>query len=123
MSIQNSENSDVLEERIEYLNREMLESLYRTICRSLFEKDKMIFSFLLQCKIMELDGLLDLEEQRFFLTGGVSLGGELPENPAPEWLSEKSWGEITRLGDMACFKEFMELFKKYLKEFKEMYDS
>jgi dynein heavy chain len=42
----------------------------------LFEKDKMIFSFLLTIKLKEMAGEMDQEEFRFFLTGGISLGGE-----------------------------------------------
>ena len=78
-AIQNSEPSEDIEERLNNLNDEFLYSLYRNICRSLFEKDKLIFSFLLNIKLMELSGELDAEESRFFLTGGISLGEELPK--------------------------------------------
>lgn len=65
---------------------------------------------------------LDYEEFRFFLTGGISLGGELP--PAPgDWLSEKSWGEILRLEEMKAFKGFVEHFKAKVDSYKKMYDS
>jgi dynein heavy chain len=67
---------------LNFLNEEFLFSLYRNICRSLFEKDKMIFSFLLTCKLNEMDEKLDMEEFRFLLTGGISLGGEIPAIPA-----------------------------------------
>jgi len=55
------------DKRIENLNAEFTESLYRNICRSLFEKDKMIFSFLLCSKL----NAIDAKEFRFLLTGGV----------------------------------------------------
>jgi len=99
MAIANSQPSEDLQERLGFLNAEFLISLYRNICRSLFEKDKLIFSFLLTCKLNEMRGELDYEEFRFFLTGGISMGGKLPPAPA-EWLSEKSWGEILRLDDL-----------------------
>jgi len=122
MAIANSQPSEDLQERLGFLNAEFLISLYRNICRSLFEKDKLIFSFLLTCKLLEMRGELDYEEFRFFLTGGISMGGKLPPAPA-EWLSEKSWGEILRLEDLKGFKGFVEHFTKKVDVYKEMYDS
>jgi dynein heavy chain len=45
----------------------------------------------------------------FLLTGGVALDNPHP-NPAPEWLSDKQWGEVCRLGDLATMKGFREDF-------------
>lgn len=53
------------------------------------EKDKMIFSFMLMIKLMEMRKEVEMAEYKFLLTGGVSLGEELPENPDPSWISEK----------------------------------
>jgi len=44
-----------MEERLQFINKETLESLYRNICRSLFERDKLIFSSLLAFKLMEMN--------------------------------------------------------------------
>lgn len=96
MSISNSEPSDDLEERLGFLNKEFLEALYRNICRSLFEKDKLTFSTLITLKIMEMANETNAHDLKFLLTGGVSLGDVLPDNPT-DWLSEKLWGEMNRL--------------------------
>ena len=37
---------------------------------------------------------IDSAELRFFLTGGISTGDAEKPNPAPEWLSDKAWGEL-----------------------------
>lgn len=121
-AIQNSQPSEVIEERLNFLNAEFLISLYRNICRSLFEKDKLIFSFLLNIKLMELKHELDQEEWRFFLTGGISLGEKLPPCPAP-WLEEKSWGELCRMAKLPAFKGFIESFERHVDDFYKLYES
>jgi len=121
-AIQNSEPSEDLEERLAFINKECLESLYRNICRSLFERDKLIFSALLAFKLMEMEGTLDQAEFRFFLTGGVSLGDALPECPA-DWLAEKSWGEMNRLEKLPSYKGFLDHFAKEQQFYKKLFDA
>ena len=60
---------------------------------------------------------------KFLLTGGVSLGDELPENPAPEWLSAKNWGELNRMSKCSGFAGFVKHFTSNLDHYKTMYDS
>lgn len=64
--------------------------LYKNVCRSLFEKDKLLFSFLICLKIMEEKKELDPIEARFLMTGATSIDCERP-NPTGEngWLSDK----------------------------------
>lgn len=119
MAIADAPMSEELEERTEFLNKEFLSSLYRNICRSLFEKDKMIFSFLLCIKLNQMAGECDMNEFRFLLTGGVSLGEDLPEIPAP-WISENSWGEMNRACKMEGFVGFMDHFVKNIETYKEL---
>ena len=46
---------------------------------------------------------MDHTEFMFLLTGGVGLENKLA-NPAPDWLSDKSWDEICRMCDLRGFK-------------------
>lgn len=73
-AIDEAKPSDELEERLEFLKEEFLASLYRNICRSLFEKDKPIFSMMLTFKLLDMKGELNGVDLRFLLTGGVSTG-------------------------------------------------
>lgn len=41
------------------------------VCRSLFEKDKLPFAFLLASRILGSHGQLESEEWMFLLTGGL----------------------------------------------------
>ena len=98
-SIAKSKTSVDLAKRIQSLNAFFTYSLYLNVCRSLFEKDKLLFSFLVCVKILqgEGDGTEVLPaELRFLLTGGTSTS-EMPPNPCPDWLSERSWTELSRL--------------------------
>lgn len=82
-------------ERRAFFIRKFQKLLYVNVCRSLFEKDKLLFSFLMCMKIMEEVGQLDPLETRFLMTGATSIVGDRP-NPAGEngWLSEKQWASL-----------------------------
>ncbi|GBG29412.1 Dynein heavy chain 7, axonemal [Hondaea fermentalgiana] len=121
-SIRNSEKSDDLEERLENLRMFFTYSLYCNICRSLLEKDKLLFAFLLTVKLMF--GAKELEESEwyFLLTGGVAMDNP-HENPASEWLADKSWGEVCRLSNMPAFEELRETFAEDATSWKKVYDA
>ena len=121
-SIEDSEGSNVLEERIENLNNHFTYSIYRNVCRSLFEKDKLLFSFILCIGILKGKNKVDEPEWRFLLTGGVALDNPYP-NPAEDWLPEKSWGEIVRTSDIPALKEFSQHLTDNQDEWKKLYDS
>jgi len=81
--------------------------LYENVCRSLFEKDKLLFSLLLATKIMLGDGKLDAGELRFALQGALAMSLRKPVPPtAKAWLPEKSWGDVLELATLhaPCFK-------------------
>ncbi|XP_078090943.1 dynein axonemal heavy chain 3-like [Mustelus asterias] len=121
-SIERSSPSSLLSERINNLNQHFTYSIYQNVCRSLFERDKMLFSFLLCVGIQRSLNLVDDDEWRFLLTGGVAL--EIPfVNPAPTWLKEKSWGEIVRLSALPAFSELKNHFCSKLFEWKRIYDA
>ncbi|XP_068702145.1 dynein axonemal heavy chain 3-like [Montipora foliosa] len=121
-SIMNSEASSDLTRRIMNLNEHFTYSIYRNVCRSLFEKDKLLFSFLLCIGIRKGSGKIDEQEWRFLLTGGVALENKFP-NPASGWLTDKSWAEIVRCSGLPSFQGILNHFTEHLVEWKAFYDS
>ncbi|XP_028407226.1 dynein heavy chain 3, axonemal-like [Dendronephthya gigantea] len=121
-SIASSERSGDLATRIYNLNDHFSYSVYLNISRSLFEKDKLLFSFLLCVGILRGKGKMDDEEWRFLLTGGVALDNK-HRNPAPGWLLDKSWAEIVRCSNMAAFSGLRQHFEKNVSAWKKVYDS
>eukprot|EP01028_Stygiella_incarcerata_P009150 TRINITY_DN426_c0_g1_i1.p1 TRINITY_DN426_c0_g1~~TRINITY_DN426_c0_g1_i1.p1 ORF type:complete len:4140 (-),score=1088.60 TRINITY_DN426_c0_g1_i1:191-12610(-) len=122
--IENAEQSDVLETRLENLIDYFTYSLYQNICRSLFEEHKLLFSFMLCTRIMEGENDIDPVEWRFLLTGGTSTEAELP-NPGRPWLNDKIWTEILDMGHLPSFKKlkFLEVFSSDIDQIKEVFDS
>jgi len=94
MGVENSTASNHLEERLQNLNDYFTYSLYENVCRSLFERHKLLFSFMLTVAILKGKNALNLEEWRFYLAG---YSGEIKSTPNPTtWISENAWNGIYR---------------------------
>jgi len=112
-------------DRKNFFIKEFTKLLYENICRSLFEKDKLLFSFLICLKIMEeVPGALDQREVRFLMTGGSRVEMKRP-NPAGEdaWLTDKTWASILQISDeFEEFKGLDESFEKNGKDWERIYN-
>lgn len=96
-AILQSPKSSVLKRRLKNLETYFTYSLYCNICRSLFEKDKLLFSFVLCTTILRNQGQIDEQEFSHLLTGGVGLSEITITNPDPQLISEKSWQELGKV--------------------------
>lgn len=121
-SLAHSTKSEELNLRIEYIIDHFTLSIYNNVCRSLFEKDKLLFSLLLTIGIMKQKEEITEEVWYFLLTGGVALDNPYP-NPAPQWLSEKAWAEIVRASALPRLHGLKDHLEQNLDEWKLIYDS
>jgi len=115
-AIEQAEKSNKIDERLASLVAKFTDILYVNVCRSLFEKDKLLFSFLLSMKVMVKEGKILQEHLRYFLSGNTAV--ELPEpnpvdDPEDKWLSDKSWGDL-----LGVSTSFPEIFGWLIQDFK-----
>jgi len=112
--------------RLDILKENFTSLLYDKVCMSLFEKDKIVFSFLLNMKIRMISLPPETQalygtENRFLVTGG---SGKEFNNPNPakingredNWLSNNSWNSLNELALLA------EKYSKLTWSFNEKYD-
>ena len=125
MSIETSSPSNVLDERLLNINEHFTYNLYENVCRSLFEKHKLLFSFVLTIKIRQGDNKINTAEWRYLLSGPA---GQItiPDNPT-NWIPDNQWPDIYRQfygsGQLESFKDIHEHFMKNSDQWKRIFDS
>lgn len=72
-TIETSEKSDNLKERLETLLQQTLLTAYTNVSRGLFEQHKLIYSFMLCVDIMRQQEQLTEAEWNFFLRGSAGM--------------------------------------------------
>ncbi|PSN46072.1 Dynein heavy chain 1 [Blattella germanica] len=120
-SMVNTEKTTEILERVQSINDYFTFSLYSNICRSLFEKHKLHFAFLLCARILMDEGKIDPYEWRFLLSGGSPLRDV--EKPSASWISPRGWKEILSLENMEVFVPFVQDFAKRTEEFVNIVNS
>ena len=72
-AIRLSPSSENILERIEHLNNFFTYYIYTNICRSLFEKHKLLFSFLLTIRILQGEKVINPAQWLFLISGKIGL--------------------------------------------------
>ncbi len=124
-SIDNSEKSEYIEQRLEALKENFTYLLYENVIRSLFEKDKLLFSFMLACCIQESQGLINLGDYRFLISHVAVQTNPLElENPAKAWLPETVWNGLCALAEAspATFAALPDSLRTSAKDWKNLYE-
>ncbi|KAG1668463.1 hypothetical protein FOA52_005236 [Chlamydomonas sp. UWO 241] len=105
LSIKNSPKSDVLADRIKALNDYHTYAVYKYTSRGLFERHKLLLSLQICVRILQTANQVNSEEWQYFFKGGAVLDrSSQPPNPAPTWISEEAWDNITELNNLPNFK-------------------
>jgi dynein heavy chain len=69
MRLEKSEQTPELDRRLEILISDVTRAFYFSICRGLFEKDKLLYSFLNSTSILRRSNDINVDEWNFFLRG------------------------------------------------------
>lgn len=110
--ISKAEKDKNKENRVKNIVERFTHILYETVVRSLLEKDKLLFSFLLTTKLMQEERkLINSSEVMFFAVGGTALKSE-QERPDGEWTTERQWAVLCQVAD--TFEIFRQIPKHML---------
>lgn len=109
LTIENSTKSNDLATRLSHLLAETTSAIYENVSRGLFEKDKLVFSFMLCGEILKLNGKITLHEWSFFLFGVPGMDRKRPPKPDRKWLSDTFWNNACDLAsNVEVFKTLTE---------------
>eukprot|EP00656_Telonema_subtile_P031899 TRINITY_DN3494_c0_g2_i1.p1 TRINITY_DN3494_c0_g2~~TRINITY_DN3494_c0_g2_i1.p1 ORF type:complete len:4527 (-),score=1335.50 TRINITY_DN3494_c0_g2_i1:103-13683(-) len=113
------------EERIRQLKEWHTLSVYRSTCRGLFEKHKLLFSLLIcMKKLMEeaVPPKVAFEEYQFFLRGPLIMDrSTLRENAFSEWLDDQAWEALSELEKLPNFRGFLSSLEQSPRDWKAWY--
>lgn len=110
-SILRSEKSLNKEKRCNCILKTFTYDLFRYISQSLFDKDKIIFLFLLTMTVISNRQETVYEEMLAFLGDSENYQSETAlSNPAPKWLKPETWRLICKLDNLKTFKDFTKSF-------------
>ena len=99
LAVSLSSTEGELDDRVASIIETHTKTLYVNVCRSLFEKDKVLFSFLLTKTVMLSENKIDSQELRYFLAGNtaVELAEPNPVSDGKGWLKPAAWKDIVGL--------------------------
>ncbi|CAE1329165.1 DNAH [Acanthosepion pharaonis] len=99
-TIEASERSDDLQQRLQTCLVETTRFIYKNVSRALFEKHKLMFSLILCTEIMKQEQKITSDEWNFFLRGGGAMEMERDKKPNFSWLNQHTWNIAADLGNL-----------------------
>eukprot|EP00801_Mesodinium_rubrum_P000083 Mrub_00083.p1 GENE.Mrub_00083~~Mrub_00083.p1 ORF type:complete len:1986 (+),score=436.27 Mrub_00083:724-5958(+) len=121
-SADEAEQTSEDESRIINIYQKFLEKLYTQVCRTLFEKDKLLFAFNMTIRIKLYHKEVDPQHFRYLLTGFTE---EVNPIPAPNYIDPLIWNRIYKniygLSRLKKFDNFKDYFFDNVEKFKKIY--
>ncbi|XP_050519336.1 dynein axonemal heavy chain 6 [Diabrotica virgifera virgifera] len=89
--IEVSEKKEVLEQRLAILIKEITKAIYTNISRGLFERHKLVFSFMLCVAVLQQSGIVTDAQWNFLLRGPVATKTAIPKKPDNPVITDAMW--------------------------------
>jgi len=86
-------------------------TIFSNVSRGLFEKHKLIFSFMICVEILKEDKSITDDEWNFFLRGAISHSSD-SSKPSLSWISDQIWEEVLNMSEALPDLKFVELSLK-----------
>lgn len=120
-SIESANRSRDLQRRIDFLIKSITKHFYNNICRSIFDVDKLIFSWIFTTRVLVTNGQLKEEQLNLFISGHDNFIGPIFEKPNADWLTEKMWNDLNKLSQITGTKDLLESFRRDIDVWKQYF--
>ncbi|XP_014210223.1 dynein heavy chain 7, axonemal-like [Copidosoma floridanum] len=130
-SIETSNRSVIHKKRIDYLKMSSIQNLHLSVQNALLDRHKLIYSFLLCAKtLMDTEQVTEQEfnvfmnlDGKYFTRDNATISSN-NNNPAPQWLSDKSWKEVCKISNsLGVFQNFANSFSTNIAKWKKSCNS
>lgn len=107
MRLENSTKSEALDERLQTLMDDITLSMFVNVCRGLFEKDKIVYAFMIAANILLQRGAITPAEWAFFLVGDKRSAAAQNALAAscglarPLWFSDRVWKTLLGMREVS----------------------
>merc|ERR1711881_808836 len=95
--IEVSEKSDDLATRLQTVIDYVTYFVYLTVCRGLFERHRLIYSFLICTSVMRNAGKIAFDAWNFLLRGAGAMTVGAGPNPDDSWITAGGWDLLNAL--------------------------
>ena len=122
--IEVSEKSDDLATRLQTVIDYVTYFVYLTVCRGLFERHRLIYSFLICTSVMRNAGKIAFDAWNFLLRGAGAMTVGAGPNPDDSWITAGGWDLLNALETLVPneFTGFVEDFQRNIAEWQEWFD-
>ena len=118
-----SPKSSNLEERINTLCKNCTFKIFSNVSRGLFDKHKLIYSFMICGEILKDRGDILAEEWNFFLRG-AAVTGKVADRPKAAWLTQAMWETVCGLSaSMPTFAHVKDDILNYTDDYDQFINS